>query len=135
MDVKLSLLDKFLLDIILCPFSVLLDLICSCVEEDYFYIFFLLQLLYFVSYLIDLCLSMNILSYAFFKKFYSFTIAYMIYFSFEYSVQSFFLFSFFLSFFLFFFFNYRHPVSGKESTCNAGDLVQFLGQEEPLEKG
>ena len=103
MDVKLSLLDKFLLDIILCPFSVLLDLICSCVEEDYFYIFFLLQLLYFVSYLIDLCLSMNILSYAFFKKFYSFTIAYMIYFSFEYSVQSFFLFFFFLSFFLFFF--------------------------------
>ena len=24
---------------------------------------------------------------------------------------------------------------GKESTCNAGDLVGFLGQEDPLEKG
>ena len=24
---------------------------------------------------------------------------------------------------------------GKETTCNAGDLVQFLGQEDPLEKG
>ena len=23
----------------------------------------------------------------------------------------------------------------KESTCNTGDLVQFLGQEDPLEKG
>ena len=26
-------------------------------------------------------------------------------------------------------------LTGKESTCNAGDLVQFLGQEDPLEKG
>ena len=25
--------------------------------------------------------------------------------------------------------------AGKESTCNAGDTVQFLGQEDPLEKG
>ena len=25
--------------------------------------------------------------------------------------------------------------AGKESACNAGDLVQFLGQEGPLEKG
>ena len=25
--------------------------------------------------------------------------------------------------------------AGKESTCNAGDPVQFLGQEDPLEKG
>ena len=25
--------------------------------------------------------------------------------------------------------------AGKESTCNAGDLIQFLGQEDPLEKG
>ena len=25
-------------------------------------------------------------------------------------------------------------LAGKESTCNAGDLVQFLGQENPLEK-
>ena len=24
---------------------------------------------------------------------------------------------------------------GKESTCNAGDPVQFLGREDPLEKG
>ena len=24
---------------------------------------------------------------------------------------------------------------GKESTCNAGDPVRFLGQEDPLEKG
>ena len=24
--------------------------------------------------------------------------------------------------------------AGKESACNAGDLVQFLGQEDPLEK-
>ena len=24
---------------------------------------------------------------------------------------------------------------GKESTCNAGDPVQFLGSEDPLEKG
>ena len=24
---------------------------------------------------------------------------------------------------------------GKESACNAGDSVQFLGQEDPLEKG
>jgi len=24
---------------------------------------------------------------------------------------------------------------GKESACNAGDPVQFLGQEDPLEKG
>ena len=25
--------------------------------------------------------------------------------------------------------------AGKESACNAGDLVQFLGREDPLEKG
>ena len=25
--------------------------------------------------------------------------------------------------------------AGKESTCNAGDPVQLLGQENPLEKG
>ena len=25
--------------------------------------------------------------------------------------------------------------AGKESACNAGDLVQFLGQEDMLEKG
>ena len=25
--------------------------------------------------------------------------------------------------------------AGKESACNAGDLVQFLGWEDPLEKG
>ena len=24
---------------------------------------------------------------------------------------------------------------GKESTCNAGDPIRFLGQEDPLEKG
>ena len=27
-----------------------------------------------------------------------------------------------------------HSSVGKESTCNAGHLVQFLGQEDPLEK-
>ena len=26
-------------------------------------------------------------------------------------------------------------ISGKESTCNAGDWVQSLGWEDPLEKG
>jgi len=32
---------------------------------------------------------------------------------------------------------YRDPDRsvGKEFTCNAGDPVQFLGQEDPLEKG
>ena len=59
-----------------------------------------------MSCLIDLCLSVNMLFYAFLKKFYSFTftVAYTIHFSFEYSVQRFFV-------FCFFFLNYRHPVA------------------------
>ena len=30
---------------------------------------------------------------------------------------------------------YASGSDGKESTCNAGDPVQSLGQEDPLEKG
>ena len=49
------------------------------------------------------------------------------------------LFIFYLSFIsLFFkkaFYFYWGSSAGKESTCNAGDPVQFLGQEDPLEKG
>jgi len=29
---------------------------------------------------------------------------------------------------------FPHSSVGKSSACNAGDLVQFLGQEDPLEK-
>ena len=30
---------------------------------------------------------------------------------------------------------FPHSLGGKESTCNAGDPVRFLGGEDPLEKG
>ena len=82
-----------------------------------------------MSCLIDLCLSVNMLFYAFLKKFYSFTVAYTIHFSFEYSVQRFFVFCFFFKL------QASSCSAGKEFICNAGDLVQLLVQEDPLEKG
>ena len=30
---------------------------------------------------------------------------------------------------------FPHSSAGKESACKAGDPVQFLGQEDPLQKG
>ena len=30
---------------------------------------------------------------------------------------------------------FPHSLAGKGSACNAGDLVQFPGQEDPQEKG
>ena len=32
-------------------------------------------------------------------------------------------------------YGFPHSLVGKESACNAGDSVRFLGQEDPLETG